>query len=113
MANVNVNPPDFLRFDRDELHRLFTQCDALATHVYVLLKTQAEPSTGMVVVTTYARLIVQSTPPRPARGPARPGPTYSTMRRAVEQLVDAGLVKRDAAHNVMNGQLVLAVRPRP
>jgi hypothetical protein len=104
---VHFVPPDSLRLERDELRRLFTECDALPTHVYIVLLVLAGAS-GQVD-TTYAALIARCTPPQPERGPRRPGPSHDRMRRAVDQLERAGLVERDRGANASQGRLRLRI----
>lgn len=103
--------PDFVRFDSAEndtlLHRLR---DPLVSHVYWLIAAHSVFETGEFLG-GYARLMELCTPPRPERGPRRPGPSMWQMRRAIDDLVTAGLARR-GDENQAQGQLRLWIRPR-
>lgn len=102
-----IHLPEFLRFSQGELVALLHVLrDPLPMHLYALLRTQADFSSGHALQ-TYARLMDLMTPPQPERGRRRPGPTYDQLRRAVADLESVGLVQRDAANNEAQGQLRL------
>lgn len=104
--------PEFIRIEKHELQALLNQCrDPLALHIFFLVVTQANFKTGELL-TNYARLIELCTPPQPERGKRMPGPTLKQVRRAVDWLLAADLLRRDAEKNAAQGQLRLYVRRR-
>lgn len=104
--------PEFIRFDQVELQALLNRLrDPITIAIYFLLVTQCDFKTG-VLVTNYPRLIELCTPPQPERGKRLAAPTLWQVRRAIDWLESARLVKRDAAKNEAQGTLRLRVRPR-
>lgn len=104
--------PTFLTQDKRELHQLLNVLrDPLCTHLYGVLLAHSDFDRG-TVSTSYAALRVYTTPPAPERGKRLPAPTLKQVRRAIDWLIEAGLVKRDAEENAAQGILKLRVRPR-
>lgn len=109
--------PDFLRLDRFELDAIYHRLrDPLAGHLYLLIRGHCVFETGEFLG-AYARLMELCTPPQPERGPRRKGPSLEMVRRALRDLVAAGLVTR-GEDNQAQGQLRLwayrpAVQPAP
>ncbi|CAN0455537.1 unnamed protein product, partial [Phaeothamnion confervicola] len=83
----------------------------LATQIYLILVSQADFKTGWALV-SYARLIELCTAPQPERGRRPAGPSLIQARRAVDALIGAGIVKRNAEKNAHQGMLHLQIRPR-
>lgn len=106
LAHLHV--PDFLMWDRIELHVLTNVLrDGDATQVYMALREYSDFVTGEFNG-GYHNLMALCTPPRPERGPRRLGPSYKTMRRIIDDLIKVGLVQRlDAVKNKLQGQLRL------
>lgn len=104
--------PEFIRFDQVELQALLNKLrDPITVHLYFLIVTQCDFKTGELV-TNYPRLIELCTPPQPERGRRLAAPTLWQVRRAVEWLIEARLVKRNAVANENHGVLRLYVRRR-
>lgn len=109
---ATLHAPEFLRFEHVELQALLNKLrDPLATQLFLLIVTQADFATGELQ-TNYARLIELCTPPQPERGKRMPAPSLWQVRRALDWLIEARLVKRDAARNEAQGTLRLYVRRR-
>lgn len=103
--------PGFVRLDAAEIDALLHRYrDPLATQVFLLIAAHSVFETGEFLG-GYARLMELCTPPRPERGPRRAGPTMWQMRRAIDDLQAAGLVRR-GEENQAQGQLRLWIRPR-
>jgi hypothetical protein len=79
--------------------------DPLCTHIYDLVHSYSVFRTGEFLG-TYVRLIELCTPPQPERGKRRPGPSMQKVRRAINDLVQQGLLMRGEA-NKAQGQLRL------
>lgn len=108
---AGLQVPAFLRLEGDELHAVLNVLrDPLVGHLYLLLLVQMRFTNGEFLA-SYARLMKLCTPPQPERGRRRPGPTYKQLRRAVDDLEAAGLVRR-AEGNEAQGQLRLYLTPR-
>lgn len=106
-----LHTPDFLRLEGWEIYPLLAQYrDPLTVHLYLLLLVQARFADGHFLG-SYARLIELMTPPQPERGQRRAAPTYRQVRRAVDDLVSAGLVRR-GDQNASQGELRLFIVPR-
>lgn len=60
---------------------------------------------------TYHRFQALLTPPKPERGPQQKGPSLQEVRTAIDKLIAAGVLWRDAS-NLHNKQLKLRVWPR-
>lgn len=104
--------PEFIRFDQVELQALLNKLrDPITVHLYFLICTQCNFKTGELI-TNYPRLIELCTPPQPERGKRLVGPTLWQVRRAIDWLISARLVVRNAAANEAQGMLRLKVRPR-
>lgn len=104
--------PDFIQFGKVELTALLNKLrDPITVHLYFLIVTQSDFKTGELI-TNYPRLIELCTPPQPERGKRLPAPTLWQVRRAVDWLVQAGLVKRNTEANEAQGTLRLYVRSR-
>lgn len=104
--------PEFIRFDQVELQALLNKLrDPITIHIYFLIVTQCDFKTGELI-TNYPRLIELCTPPQPERGKRLAPPTLWQVRRAVEWLIEARLVKRNAAANEAQSTLRLYVRRR-
>ncbi len=109
---ATLHAPKFLQLEQLELRALLNQCrDPLCVHLFLLIVTQADFSTGHLL-TNYARLIELCTPPVPERGRRLDAPTLRQVRRALDWLIACDLVKRDAARNEAQGMLHLYVRKR-
>lgn len=103
--------PGFVRLDAAELAALLHRYrDPLASHVFLLVAAHSVFESGEFLG-GYARLMELCTPPQPERGPRRAGPSMWQMRRAVDDLVAAGLVRR-GTENQAQGQLRLWIKPR-
>lgn len=100
-----IHLPERIALTYDELHVLLHLLrEPLAAHTYVLLRAQADFTSGHVLL-TYARLMELMTPPQPERGKRRPAPTYEQIRRVLRDLEAYGLLRRHAANNAAQGQL--------
>lgn len=100
-----IHLPSRISLTYDELHVLMHLLrEPLAAHTYLLLRTQADFTSGHVL-TTYARLMELMTPPQPERGLRRPAPTYEQLRRVLRDLEGQGLIRRDSGKNAAQGQL--------
>lgn len=109
---ATLSVPEFLRLEQGELNSLLHVLrDPLATQIYLLLLAHADFKTGEFLG-GYHRLMELCTPPIPERGRRRPGPSYWQVRRAVDDLIAARHVWRNAAANEAQGQLRLKVTPR-
>lgn len=109
---ATLHAPAFLRFEHVELQALLNQVrDPLCVHLFLLIASQADFATGELN-TSYARLIELCTPPKPERGRRMAEPSIDQVRRALTWLIEARLVKRDAARNEAQGTLRLYVRKR-
>lgn len=103
--------PDFVTLHGRELAAMLNaQRDPLCTHLLLLIVGHSDFKTGWFLG-SYARLQELCTPPAPERGPRRAGPTLKMVRDALERLVAAGVLWRDAS-NLHNKQLKLRVWPR-
>jgi hypothetical protein len=112
---ASVKAPEFLRFEGLELVALLNFCrDPISTHLYVLIVTHSDFKSG-AFLGSYGRLMELCTPPYMERGAGRgrrrKQPTIDVVRRALDDLVKAGLVTR-ATTNESQGQLRLTVAPR-
>ncbi len=85
---------------------------ALACQVFMLLVMSSNFASGCVPPTSSGQLIDLCTPPSRHKGGRAKGPTRDQMRYVIEQLVEHGLVKRDASSNESKGALILTVRKR-
>lgn len=109
---ATIFAPEFLRLQRHELAALLNVLRSpLATQIYLILVSQADFKTGWALV-SYARLIELCTAPQPERGRRPAGPSLIQTRRAVDALIAAGIVKRNAEKNAHQGMLHLQIRPR-
>lgn len=109
---ATIFTPEFIQLGHVELQPLLNGLrDPLCSHLLLLIVTQGDFKTGHLV-TSYARLIELCTPPQPERGRRLAGPTLKEMRRALEWLEGARLIKRDKAENAAQGMLKLSVRRR-
>lgn len=109
-----IHTPDFMRLEAGELVTLLQVLrDSRAAHLYLLLLTQMQYTSGEFL-SSYARLIELMTPPSPERGRRRPGPTMKQVRTALDTLISVDLVRR-GRDNEAQGQLRLrlASRARP
>lgn len=102
--------PDFLRYDRAELQPLVNLKSTTAWAVYSLVVLHSDFTTGEFLG-GYARLIALLTPDGGRRGPKPAGPTMWEVRKAVDQLVKAHLLRRGTT-NEEQGQLRLFCHPR-
>lgn len=99
-------PARYLNTENPELCLFFNVLrDPLCTHLYLLIEGHSDFKTGEIL-TTYARLMELCTPPQPERGRRRPGPTMAVIRRAVDDLVRFGAMRR-GTKNEEQGQLRL------
>jgi hypothetical protein len=109
---VTLFAPEFLRFDQVELTALLNRLrDPITVHLYFLIASQCNFKTGELI-TNYPRLIELCTPPQPERGRRLAAPTLWQVRRAIDWLEEARLLKRDAASNEAQGTLRLRIRAR-
>lgn len=104
--------PKFIRLEGIELQPLLNGLrDPLCVHLFFLIVTQSNFNNGQLL-TNYARLIELCTPPQPERGRRMEGPSEKQVRRALDWLEGARLIKRDRAENKAQGLLKLSVRRR-
>ncbi|MDZ4102045.1 MAG: hypothetical protein U1E12_10260 [Hydrogenophaga sp.] len=109
---ATIFAPEFLRLEHGELKRLLNVLRSpLATQVFLILLSQADFKTGQALL-SYARLIELCTPPPPERGRRPAGPSLKQVRNAVDALIAANLIARNAERNAHQGMLHLRVRPR-
>jgi hypothetical protein len=110
---ATIRVPEFLRLEKVvDLNTLANVLRSpLATRIYILMLCGADFHTGELT-TTYKRFVALCTEPKPERGPRPPPPTYWQVRRAIEQLIEVGLVARDPTSNEALQQLRIAVIPR-
>lgn len=108
---AGLHLPEYMRLDQSELVTLLHVLrDPLAVTLYLLLLVQMTYTDG-AFLSSYARLMELMTPPTPERGRRRAGPTYWQVRRALDDLVSVGLVRR-GLDNAAQGQLRLHLTPR-
>lgn len=111
--DADVYVPDFLRLDRAELGVLLQLARyPLCTHLYLLLSSHADFSTGEFLG-SYARLISLCRPPAtgaPGKTPAPP--TIKQMRYALDLLENRHLITRNRSRNALQGQLRIKLTPR-
>lgn len=108
---ATIHVPDFMRLEGSELVTLLQVLrDPLAVHLYLLLLTQMQYTSGEFL-SSYARLIELLTPPTPERGRRRPGPSYKQVRTALDALISVHLVRR-GRDNEAQGQLRLRLASR-
>lgn len=101
-----LHVPDLIALDRHELDPLLRVIRSpVALHAYLVMRTQADFSSGHCLLDDYARLMELLTEPQPERGRRVPGPTYEQLRRALRLLESYGLIRRDAGSNAAQGQL--------
>ena len=106
-----IHVPDFMRLEGAELVTLLQVLrDPLAVHLYLLLLTQMQYTSGEFL-SSYARLMELLTPPTPERGRRRSGPSYKQVRTAIEALISVDLVRR-GRDNEAQGQLRLRLASR-
>lgn len=106
-----IHLPDFMRLEGLELVTLLHVLrDPLAVHLYLLLLTQMQYTSG-IFLSSYARLMELMTPPKPERGRRMAGPTYKQVRRALDSLIACKLVQR-SSKNMEQGQLRLRLASR-
>lgn len=109
---ATLHPPKFLQLEQLELRALLNQCrDPLCVHLFLLIVSQADFATGELQ-TNWDRLIELCTPPQPERGRRMPPPTLRQVRRAMDWLIAADIVRRNAEANEAQGTLRLYVRKR-
>lgn len=109
---ATLHAPQFLRFEHVELQALLNRLrDPLTVHLFLLIVSQSDFRTGELI-TNYPRLIELCTPPVPERGRRMPAPSLKQVRRALDWLCSARLVKRNAERNEAQGVLRLHVRKR-
>ncbi|MBB1073632.1 hypothetical protein HUU62_04315 [Rhodoferax sp. 4810] len=105
-------PARFLNIEQAELAALLNQLrDPLCTHVYMLIHGHSVFETGEFLG-SYAGLMELCTPPQPERGRRRAGPTLEVLRRAINDLVNVGMLTRGET-NREQGQLRLFVTRLP
>lgn len=109
---TTIFAPEFLRLEHGEIRILLNVLRSpLATHVFMILLSQADFNTGWALL-SYDRLMDLCRPPQPERGQRKAGPTRKQVRNAVDALIAAKLVARNAEKNAHQGMLHLRVRPR-
>jgi hypothetical protein len=81
--------------------------DPLCTHLYLLIEGHSVFETGEFLG-SYAALMELCTPPQPERGRRRLGPTMRVLRRAIDDLVQMGMLERSDT-NEAQGQLRLFI----
>ena len=107
---ANVNLPDFLLLHRREMQAaLNTGCMTCMALVW-LIAVHSDFKTGWFLG-SYRRLRELMTPPKPERGPKPAGPSLQEVRTALDKLIAAQVLWRDAS-NLHNKQLKLRVWPR-
>lgn len=100
--------PRFINREQGELHVLHNNLrDPLCTHLLNIIESYIVFETGEFLG-SYAALIDLCTPPQPERGPRRKGPSMRVIRRAIDDLEHAGLLRR-GSKNMEHGQLRLFV----
>jgi len=105
--------PDFALLQKSELNVLFNVLRVdRCTVLYLLLVSISKFSTGEVPLIDYHFLEEVMTPPSREKGGRAKGPTARQIGYAIEQLIEQGLVKRDAAKNTARGELRLFVKKR-
>jgi hypothetical protein len=108
---VTLRTPQFLWINARELQVLYSILrHPLAASLYMLIVIHSDFESGEFLG-NYARLIELLTPPQPERGRRRPAPSLKTVRVALDDLIDCGLVRR-GLKNLEQGQLRLKVTPR-
>lgn len=108
---AGLRTPDFLWLNMQELNVLYNVLrHPLAAALYMLIVIHSDFSSGECL-SNYARLIELLTPPAPERGNRMRAPTLSQVRRALDDLIACGLVRR-GLKNLEQGQLRLKVTPR-
>ena len=109
---ATIRAPEFLVLRQGELQALLNVLrDALTNRLYLIFLAESDFKTGEIL-TSYARLMDLCAPPTPEKGGRRSGPTQRQIRYAIEQLINTGLVKRNAEKNEAQGILRLHVRKR-
>lgn len=109
---ATIFAPEFLRLEHGEIQRLLNVLRSpLATQVFLILLSQADFKTGWALL-SYDRLMDLCRPPQPERGQRKAGPTRKQVRGAVDALIAAKLIARNAEKNAHQGMLHLRVRPR-
>ncbi len=107
---ATINLPDFLLLHRREmLAALNTGCRTCMSLSW-LIAVHSDFKTGWFLG-SYARLQALMTPPKPERGPQPLGPSLKEVRTAIDKLIAAGVLWRDAT-NLHNKQLRLRIWPR-
>lgn len=109
---TTVFTPDFMVLHKVEMKVLFNDLrNGLYTQLLLLLVIHSDFKTGEVL-TNYARLADLCSPPKREKGGRGKGPTERQIRYAIEQLVAAKLVTRNAEKNESQGMLRLFVMAR-
>jgi hypothetical protein len=103
--------PKFVTLWDEELHQLL-HCLRLPliTHVYLLIRVQADFKTGHFMLGDgpgYDRLMELCSPPKGERGRPPEAPSRGQVRRAVDLLIKVGLLGREGDRNAAQGQLRL------
>jgi len=105
-----IRSPKFVTLVQRELVTLLqVERSAAAIQIYLLLLCISDFKTGQII-TSYDYLEEMAQPPRREKGGRRGGLSRDQIRRVVTQLIEAGLVKRNAASNEAQGTLRLYVR---
>lgn len=107
---ATVNLPDFHLTHRRESQAVINTGSMACYAVMWLIINHSDFKTGWFMG-SYKRLQELMTPPKPERGPQPKGPSLQEVRSAIDKLIAAGVLWRDAS-NLHNKQLRLRVWPR-
>lgn len=102
--------PEWIRFDHAELIAVANLRNPIAWHVYLYVVAYSDFATGEFLG-KYQILQSYLTPDAPQRGPRGKGPTMWALRKAVDQMIDAHILRRGST-NEEQGQLRLFCHPR-
>ena len=102
--------PDFVLFHGREVDAVINTGSPVVAMLMLLIIGHSTFKTGWFLG-SYKRLQELMTPPKPERGPSDPGPSIQQVRTAIDKLIAAGVLWRDAS-NLHNKQLRLRVWPR-
>lgn len=102
--------PDFILAHGREFDAVISTGCRTCFAIMWLIIGHSEFKTGWFLG-TYHRFQALLTPPKPERGPQQKGPSLQEVRTAIDKLIAAGVLWRDAS-NLHNKQLKLRIWPR-